>query len=238
MNFFSRYKKELILGALMLLLGGGIFFAGASVTGETIRMPSLPSAREQIEDAGEEAPEESAGTGGTAAAQGQAEETETEEAVPEETAGETEKAPEEEEPRAEDSAEVKAEEEEARRGQESEEKTEKKKKKKKKKEKTQIAQEPYDQEAQARKEKGEFIGQIDAIIAAEDFWGKYPRQIPEGYTEKSGYTYDTWISHNATAKEPWYEITLCITDHKQDTRIDRRARVDAYSGKVTEDQKA
>ena len=224
MNFFSRYKKELILGALMLLLGGGIFFAGASVTGETIRMPSLPSAREQIEDAGEEATEESAGTGGTAAAQGQAEETETEEVVPEETAGETEKAPEEEE--------------EARRGQESEEKTEKKKKKKKKKEKTQIAQEPYDQEAQARKEKGEFIGQIDAIIAAEDFWGKYPRQIPEGYTEKSGYTYDTWISHNATAKEPWYEITLCITDHKQDTRIDRRARVDAYSGKVTEDQKA
>ena len=106
-----------------------------------------------------------------------------------------------------------------------------------KKEETVQEQGPYDEEAKARKDKGEFIGQIDAIIAAEDFWGKYPRQIPEGYTQASGYTYDTWISHDPSKEEPWYEITLCITDHKKDTKVDRRAKVDAYSGKVIEDKK-
>ena len=264
MNFFSRFKKELILGAVMILLGGGIFLAGASMTGESIRMPGLPASEEKQEETEAAEGEGTATVPATApetAPEAAAEETAPETAAEKEAAKEEEKAqdeaPAEEAPKAEESAEVRAEEAEAQAAAEKtgeeekaaeekageEEKTaeetaeKKKNRKKKKKEETVQEQGPYDEEAKARKDKGEFIGQIDAIIAAEDFWGKYPRQIPEGYTQASGYTYDTWISHDPSKEEPWYEITLCITDHKKDTKVDRRAKVDAYSGKVIEDKK-
>ncbi len=256
MNFFSRFKKELILGAVMILLGGGIFLAGASMTGESIRMPGLPASEEKQEET-EAAAEETAETAPEAAAEETAPETAAEEEAAKEEEKAQDEAPAEEAPKAEESAEVRAEEAEAQAAAEKtgeeekaaeekageEEKTaeetaeKKKNRKKKKKEETVQEQGPYDEEAKARKDKGEFIGQIDAIIAAEDFWGKYPRQIPEGYTQASGYTYDTWISHDPSKEEPWYEITLCITDHKKDTKVDRRAKVDAYSGKVIEDKK-
>lgn len=227
MSFLSKYKKEILLGVVMAAAGAVLFFAGAYLSGEKIPLPSFDQ-KEAVEEekTAEDIPEEKpAGETGAeetpapevvnAGGKKETEESAAEAEKPEEKA--QEEAAAEEEPAA---PSVSDEEEPA--APESVQSGEMQEK------------EDADPEAEKRRAEGRFIGQIDAIIAAEDFWNAYPGQIPEGYDSRSGYTYDTYISKDPTPEEPWYEITLCISNHRDDTKIDKRAVVDAYTGKVKE----
>lgn len=206
----------------MAAVGAVLFFGGGYLSGEQIKLPSFDR-KETAEDSAVEKPAGETGAEATPAPEvvnaGGKKETE-------ESAAEPEKP--EERVREEAAAEEKPETPPV-----SAEETENAAPESVQSGEMQEKEEP-DPEAEKRREQGRFIGQIDAIIAAEDFWNAYPGQIPEGYDAGSGYTYDTYISRNPSREEPWYEITLCISNHKDDTKIDKRAIVDAYSGKVRE----
>lgn len=229
MSFFDKYKKEILLGAVMAAAGTALFFAGGYLSGEQMALPSFGQKEAMAESMvpGGESEEKLSGDAASdadipvsevvnAGEERQKEEESPEPGMPgeqeaQEAAGgeKTETPP----------AAAKETESTASEAEQSEEEPKK---------------EETDPEAEKRREEGRFIGQIDAIIAAENAWNTYPGQIPEGYDARSGYTYDTYISKNPSRDEPWYEITLCISNHKNDTIIDKRAIVDAYSGKVRE----
>lgn len=80
-------------------------------------------------------------------------------------------------------------------------------------------------------EKDPGISHIDAIIAAEHFWGHYPSEHPEGYDE--GYVYDTYISGYPSDDYPYYIITLIIANYEEGIQSEyAKARVDMYTGEV------
>lgn len=80
-------------------------------------------------------------------------------------------------------------------------------------------------------EKDPGISHIDAIIAAEHFWGHYPSEQPAGYDE--GYVYDTYISGYPSDDYPYYIITLIIANYEEGIQSEyAKARVDMYTGEV------
>lgn len=228
MSFLSKYKKEIILGIVMAAGGAVLFFAGGYLIGEQIPLPSFDQ-KEAVEEekTAEDIPEEKP-DGETAE-----KETPAPEVVNAGGEKETVESPAENEKPEERAQEEAAAEEKPAAPSVSAEETENAAPESVQSGERQDKEEP-DPEAEKRRAEGRFIGQIDAIIAAEDAWNAYPGQIPEGYDSRSGYTYDTYISKDPTPEEPWYEITLCISNHRDDTKIDKRAIVDAYTGKVKE----
>lgn len=88
-------------------------------------------------------------------------------------------------------------------------------------------EEPKEEE----KEEDTGISHIDAIIAAEHFWGHYPSEHPAGYDE--GYVYDTYISGYPSEDYPYYIITLIIANYEEGIQSEyARARVDMYTAEV------
>ncbi len=95
-------------------------------------------------------------------------------------------------------------------------------------EQVQQEEEPEEEE----EEEPEGISHIDAIIAAEHFWGHYPSEQPAGYDE--GYVYDTYISGYPSDDYPYYIITLIIANYEEGIQQEyAKARVDMYTGEAT-----
>lgn len=92
-----------------------------------------------------------------------------------------------------------------------------------------VQQEEPKEEEEEEEDTG--ISHIDAIIAAEHFWGHYPSEHPAGYDE--GYVYDTYISGYPTEDYPYYIITLIIANYEEGIQSEyARARVDMYTAEV------
>ena len=92
-----------------------------------------------------------------------------------------------------------------------------------------VQQEEEHQEEEEEEPEG--ISHIEAIIAAEHFWGHYPSEQPAGYDE--GYVYDTYISGYPSDDYPYYIITLIIANYEEGVQQEyAKARVDMYSGEV------
>jgi uncharacterized protein with FMN-binding domain len=97
-------------------------------------------------------------------------------------------------------------------------------------EEVQQEEEPEEEEEE-EEEEPEGISHIDAIIAAEHFWGHYPSEQPAGYDE--GYVYDTYISGYPSDDYPYYIITLIIANYEEGIQQEyAKARVDMYTGEA------
>ena len=95
-----------------------------------------------------------------------------------------------------------------------------------------VQQEEPEEPEKENGEPGE-ISNIDAIIAAEHYWGHYPSERPAGYEE--GYVYDTYISGYPEDDYPYYIITLIIANYELGTQTEvAKARVDIYTSEVVD----
>lgn len=82
-----------------------------------------------------------------------------------------------------------------------------------------------------KKEEPASITHVQAIIAAEHFWGHYPSEQPAGYDE--GYVYDTYISSYPSENQPYYIVNLIIANYEEGVQSEyAKAKVDMYTGKA------